>query len=279
MIGKILYFLPRPVKNLLKRLYLRVMSLFSVISGFYLPPEANLTTLLMALGLWEGGTKRTFKRLTKKGGVAVDIGAHVGYYSVFLSKLVGEGGRVFSFEPSPVNFPLLKKNVFKLRNIVANNLAVGDKAGTVSFYQSKKGSGRHSLVSGRCDDVDEYKVEVVSLDQYFSQADLNDIKIDLMKVDVEGFEPEVFRGAQNMIEAGRINKIIFECYPGIYPVDRKPLLQNFVENLRQNGYKLLLIDEKTGDLIEIEEPLSIFLSKIEKTVNLVAVLPEQGLIS
>lgn len=274
IIYKLLLFLPLSVKRIIKSSYLVFISACSRLAGFYLPPDANLTTLLMLTGLWEKGTKKIFNQEVSLGGVAVDIGAHVGYYTKHLSSLVGPAGRVFAFEPSRVNFPLLRKNVNNLSNVEINNFAVGAMEGELVFYQSKKGSGRHSLVSGRCDDTEEYRVRVVSLDDFFSRYLDSGTKVDFLKVDVEGFEPEVFIGAKKMLEKGLIKKIVFECYPRIYPPNRLPLLKLMIASLFAYGYNLFLIKEDNGGLVSVPESLELdkFLLGIEKTENILAVL-------
>ena len=78
----------------------------------------------------------------KKGDVVIDCGANIGYYSLLFSKLVGDSGKVFAFEPDPTNFSLLQKNLKEnnIKNVIALNLAVSDK-------NEKKSSRRSSFTT------------------------------------------------------------------------------------------------------------------------------------
>ena len=69
--------------------------------------------------------------------MALDIGAHIGYYTRVLGKLAGAGGAVYAFEPSLENFRLLEKNCAKTVNAKLHNLAVGDKTGEINLYVFK----------------------------------------------------------------------------------------------------------------------------------------------
>ena len=80
---------------------------------------------------WEPDTVRVVRGLVKPGDIAIDIGTHVGYYSVLLSKLVGAHGRVFAFEPHSSTFQLLKHNTARYSNV-----AVFEQAKALSINES-----------------------------------------------------------------------------------------------------------------------------------------------
>ncbi|MFZ6017574.1 MAG: FkbM family methyltransferase [Nitrospirota bacterium] len=91
---------------------------------------------------FEVGTTLLIKRLLSKGMTFLDIGSHVGYYSLLASKLIGETGKVYSFEADNCTFEVLVRNIElnNSRNIEAYRVAVSEKTGEVNFYQSNKGS-------------------------------------------------------------------------------------------------------------------------------------------
>jgi len=68
------------------------------------------------------------KKNVKKGDTVVDIGAHIGYFTIILSDLVGNDGKVIAFEPNPITFSILKKNIEtnSLSNVILENLAISD---------------------------------------------------------------------------------------------------------------------------------------------------------
>ena len=76
------------------------------------------------------------KSFVKSGDVLLDIGANIGFYTIELSKMVGESGRVHSFEPDKKNYSYLQSTTKKLTNVALNNKAVADKDGTTVLYTS-----------------------------------------------------------------------------------------------------------------------------------------------
>ncbi len=89
---------------------------------------------------YEYGLTKCFERMLKKGDIVYDIGAHVGYFTLLASVLVGDEGKVIAFEPSLRNFLFLKKHIKinKLKNVICLNVAVSNKSAK-SFF--KKGYG------------------------------------------------------------------------------------------------------------------------------------------
>lgn len=130
----------------------------------------------------------------------VDVGANVGWYSTMLSKRYSNS-RVFSFEPITPVFEQLKKNIElnELNNCYAFNLGLSDEKGELKFYFDENFSGKTSLaktaengvieVSAKLDTLDQYSLEVESLD-----------KIDLIKCDIEGAEIKFVHGALKSID-------------------------------------------------------------------------------
>jgi SAM-dependent methyltransferase len=76
-------------------------------------------------------------KIIKEGDIVFDIGANRGQYTIFLSKLVGQKGKVYAFEPDPRNFLILKHRTRKLKNVIIERKAVGNKNSKVKFYLDK----------------------------------------------------------------------------------------------------------------------------------------------
>ena len=85
-------------------------------------------------GYFEANLVNLFVNLLEDGDIFFDVGAHVGYYSMLASSLIGERGRVVSFEPTPRTFGLLIENARSKKNIAIHNLAVLDEEREVKFY-------------------------------------------------------------------------------------------------------------------------------------------------
>lgn len=102
---------------------------------------------LLVKGVYEPKTTSLFKKVIREGDIVVDVGAHIGYYTLLASRLVGDTGKVYAFEPEPRNYDLLLKNLElnNVKNVVAIKKAVSNKKGTLKFYLSKI-SLEHSTV-------------------------------------------------------------------------------------------------------------------------------------
>jgi FkbM family methyltransferase len=133
----------------------------------------------------------------------LDLGANVGVYTVILSRLVGENGCVVSFEPTKSIFKHLKNSIKwnNVRNVRLENKAVGKTEMEMMFYfKLESGSVSNSLISYKENEGKSYKVDVVSLDNY---KKTNDLKFDFIKLDVEGSEIDVLKGASSVIKNDR----------------------------------------------------------------------------
>lgn len=139
-----------------------------------------------------------------KGGVFVDVGAHIGKYSIMMGRRMK--GRVISIEPDPDNFAILRKNVElnALENVILFNVAVSNREGSRKFFVAKGfNTGHNTFYPEKRDEFREVVIECNRLDKIL--ASLGVSVIDLLKVDVEGAEDEVFDGmGQYLFETKRI---------------------------------------------------------------------------
>ena len=150
------------------------------------------------------------------GMTAIDVGAHIGLISVIIGKQVSPHGKVFSCEPTPSTFRLLKKTVEinKMSGIVQPiNKAVSEKTGKDFFYVTDiEASNSNSMSNNRRTLGTETKIEVqvVSIDDLAKESSLE--KIDLIKIDAEGTEYSVLKGASAVIDKWH-PKIILALHP------------------------------------------------------------------
>ncbi len=157
----------------------------------------------------------------RPGNVFFDIGANVGYYTVLASRLVGEAGKVVAFEPVPRNIEFLRQHIElnSAANVILKPLAVSDRQGTVRFSLGPDSAMGHIGEDG------ELEVATTTLDDVVSELGLMP---DVMKIDVEGAEREVFLGAARMFETAR---------PVIFLSTHSDELRAWcLENLRGLGY-------------------------------------------
>jgi FkbM family methyltransferase len=144
----------------------------------------------------------------REGDTVVDIGAFVGLYTVTLAKRVGAQGSVIAFEPDPENFRWLQQHV--ILNHVEDQVklcpvAMGNQAGEVGFMLGQANQSRIEKNRGR-----EFKLHVTTLDIEFANR-----RVDLLKIDVEGFEEKVLRGGIRLLgNMARCPRIIYiEIHP------------------------------------------------------------------
>jgi FkbM family methyltransferase len=166
---------------------------------------------LLENGVWEPEETEKFLSLVKTGMVVVDVGANFGYYTLLAADAVGNAGKVYSFEPAPKNYALLRKNIEanNYLNVITVPKAVSNRCGKAKLQLSAKSSGGHTLStndSGR----DFAEVETVTLDQYF--AGWSDT-IDLIKLDAEGAEELVLDGMTSIIKRSPNLVLLTEFYP------------------------------------------------------------------
>lgn len=139
------------------------------------------------------------KKIVKKGDTVVDIGANVGLYSLRLSKLVGDNGQVLSFEPFRPSFDILSKTIsrLKIKNITCINEALGNTDELVSLKVPRLGSGRVKDPFVNIDPMGKGSIKMTTLDTEIYKSKISSISF--IKVDTEGYEYFVFKGAQETI--------------------------------------------------------------------------------
>ncbi|MFT8245534.1 FkbM family methyltransferase [Roseomonas sp. BN140053] len=164
---------------------------------------ASMPNNFSSFALFVGGARdpliwRFLQRRLRPGAIFVDAGANIGAYSLPVARLVGPTGRVVAFEAHPVTFGCLERGVAMngLPQVTALNLALGDRPGQVSMAFNTKNPGEtHVTTAG----TGGAEVRLVTLDA--ALAELGITRIDYLKIDVEGFELPVLRGARGIIAA------------------------------------------------------------------------------
>ncbi len=194
--------------------------------------------LEMLLYKFEKETVSVFKQIVKPGMTVLDIGGHIGYYTRFFSKLVGSNGMVYAFEPTKINFSLLQSNTKQLNNVKLVNKAVGESNGQISFYQTFSNTGSHSLLEPGVKS-EKISVDCVTLDQFI--LDNNIINVDVIKIDVEGAEPLVLKGAEELIKKSKNIAIIMELiHDNLVKSGYTPETYfKYLQNLGLNIYSIL----------------------------------------
>ncbi len=192
----------------------------------------------------------TLNSQIKNSNICVDVGANIGITAIWMAK---NSKKVYAFEPVPDNVNRLVENL-EANNILNVNIikkAVSNKNGDaiLTLFNSY---GHHSLSSKHISSPKgAISVETITLDK-FAECEKID-KIDVLKIDVEGFELEVLQGAKKMLTEKRVNMIIFEHAPILMKLqDRKP--SEVVEFLIGLGYSIYRLD---GTEITLQDSITL----------------------
>jgi FkbM family methyltransferase len=212
-------------------------------------------------GVYEAFESAWLRKVLKPWSVFVDVGAHIGYYSALAADALDGAGRVYAFEPCPANFDLLQKNTAIYGNMIkAFGMAVGEKVCQGELFLCNTNSGDHRLAPVA--DRQAIPVCVTTLD-----ASLADVPaVDLLKIDVQGSELQVLRGAREII--GRSPKIrgIIEYSPELLTLAGEKLT-DFFDIFEAYGLRLYMRREKSiipADvpwLLTYHRHLNLFFSK------------------
>ena len=148
------------------------------------------------LGSYEYEKRRVFEKLVTPGSIVFDIGAHVGFYSLLASVLVGSTGKVFAFEPLPRNLRFLRTHleINRVTNVTIVEAAVSNFTGIGLLETGQDSSTGHISSTGHLE------VRTVSLDDLIRSGEVP--LPDFIKIDIEGTEMLVFSGAKLVLESG-----------------------------------------------------------------------------
>jgi len=189
---------------------------------------------------YEKDTVALCKKVIKPGMNIIDVGAHIGYYSILFSNLIGKNGTVYAFEPEPKHFEFLKKNVQGYSNTKIILKAVSNKSSIVEFYVSKGKTGCDSLFPA---DFREEKIRVntITLDSFISEIGFPEIN--LVKIDIEGAEPYAIAGMKKLLNLNKDLMLIIEfCPKNLILASTEPI--EFLKDLHQLGFNIYLVREK-----------------------------------
>jgi len=161
------------------------------------------------LGTFEPRETSLVKGYLKPGMTFIDVGANIGYYTALGASLVGAQGRVVAFEPSAYAFERLSAMTSKseLMQVTAIHAGVSDAAGSLKLYLGV-GSNNHTPTMVPHGNTSESIVRVVPLDEEATRLGIE--RIDLIKIDVEGYEFKVLSGATRLLRERRIGAILCE---------------------------------------------------------------------
>jgi FkbM family methyltransferase len=185
-------------------------------------------------GVYEVPETELLKKILRSGMIVVDIGANIGWYTLLSAKKVGDKGLVIAFEPEPTNFQLLTRSIEynKFTNVRALQECVSKEKGTRELWLASENSGAHSIINKQGKQM--IYVNSITLDEVLFDLSLD--KIDVLKIDAEGAEPEIIEGGQKFLFGSRVEHLFLEWNPEVW-TDKQKLLANLLD--RYDIYQII----------------------------------------
>ncbi len=179
----------------------------------------------------------------KEGDIVVDVGAHIGKYTIIASKMVGSTGKVIAIEAHPANCDILKQNIElnKLSNAIALNYAVDSKETMVKLYEPGQEGGftiYNTIMTDRSKTSRNQKYIEVKSNTLDSLLLENEIKeVNWIKIDVEGAEYEVLKGATNILSSSKDISLLIEIH-NLLGANNKNFYEPIIHLLESKNYKI-----------------------------------------
>jgi len=198
---------------------------------------------------YEPLSRRMLARYLEPGMHVVDVGAHIGWYSVLAGRAIGSTGLVDAVEPWPENVEFLRANIAlnDLENVRVHTVAAGTASGKRAFNITEASDSHGFFAHPLAATTQQIDVEVVPLD------DLVEAPAELAKIDVEGAELDVLEGMRGLIEASERLSLLVEWNPSCQrSAGRDPL--ELPGRLRELGFdELTVFDDRAGRVLDLDE--------------------------
>ena len=178
----------------------------------HLNPRDPVVSGALALGVYEKPETRFFLKTIAPGTTFLDVGANVGYYSALALARIGPAGRVIAFEPDPETFEYLQRTIAANGpdRTTALNKGLADTPGTLRLYRNSSNRGDNRFYANDLAD-NSVEVEVARADDVLASRGIG--KVDLIKIDVQGFEGKVLYGLERTIRNSHPLTILSEFWP------------------------------------------------------------------
>lgn len=229
-------------------------------------------------GVFSSGESACIQLLTQASQEELcifDVGANEGnYVEMLLLELGGRAAQIHCFEPSAAAFEVLEERLASVPTVILNHCGLGRSAGTFKLYSDRSGSTLASLTQRDLshlglDFTVAEDVSIQTLDAYCSHQAVT--RVDLLKVDVEGHELDVFKGSSSMLRENRVRLVQFEF--GGCNIDTRTFVRDYWSFFREYGmcgFFRLMPSGRLYEIAKYEEQLEQF-----QTTNFLVVLDKQ----
>lgn len=232
--------------------------------------DSNHSMRMYAGQQYEPFEQKVFSRQIRPGDIVLDIGAHIGFFTLIFAKLVGPSGLVFAFEPSPDSFKVLEHNVTinGYSNVILEQVAVSDKTKRVKLFTGRKITADNRIYDSH-DGLPSVEVQAVSLDDYFS---VYAGTINFIKMDIQGAEVAALHGMSALLRRSPNVIIAAEFWPfGLTTFGYDPI--DCLKILWSSGFEVFNIKGRENRLEPVRDArmlLRQYPPSTEKYTNLLA---------
>ena len=215
-----------------------------------LNPTDPVVSGALHFGVYEKAETRFFQSACRDGMTFLDVGANLGYYTALAARAVGPNGRVLAVEPDPDSFGYLEQTIAAnaVGNVEAFPVAASDAPATLPLYISTDNRGDNRLYASG-EDRPQVEVAARPLDALLRENKID--TVDLIKIDVQGYEPKVIAGLRETITASPNLTLLTEFWPqGIDEAGEDA--NEFLQTLRELGLTLHEL-QPDGSLAELTD--------------------------
>lgn len=223
------------------------ISVGNISSDFYIKTPGELR-VIESFGGGGAGEKDALEKLLsklKEGDVVYDIGAHVGLYSIFIAKVVGKNGKVYSFEPEKQNNIHIRENIKinNLNNIEVINRALSDHSGDGKLFMGEETS--NSSLNNPADSQAKYEiVKIVIGDEIVSENNFPIPK--LVKIDVEGHEFSIIKGLGKTLSNSACKIVFCEIHTTLLP--KNIASEDIYSILKSFGFSKIEMSQRDSEI-------------------------------
>lgn len=197
--------------------------------------HTNVAKALYLFRNLHDGDVDEIKDLLKPGDTFIDIGANIGTITIPLSKYIGDNGKIIAIEAHPNTYTELRRNIKlnHLNNVQTFQIAIGDYDGIIRFSNIKFDDMNHIITDKR--ETNYIEVPIIRLDTLFKNIE----KIDVMKIDVEGYEKLLLEHATETLSKTKAIYIEYFDHPNNHFNYKREIIKEILEN---NGFECSLSD-------------------------------------
>ncbi len=219
-------------------------------ASLFLNPNDPVVSGAIFFNVYEKTEIKFIKSISFKGMKVLDIGANIGYYTTLLSQEAGDKGLILAIEPDLESFKYLSRSINSLenKNVLSFPIAASNLRQKLPLYISKDNRGDNRLYQNN-QKRDHFLVDCLTIDELSFQTKIE--SFDLIKIDVQGYEPKVFQGMQKTIRSSKNLTILTEFWPkGIIQAGGSPT--DFLRALRKMKLRLYEL-KNNGSLVSLNQ--------------------------